>query len=296
MTEQTTDSVLLENYLHHIDVVNEEHISGWAFKQGEESHHPVIEVRTGDLVLWSSSADMYREDLVEAGIGNGEYGFILVPVNDSISEAVTSVAIYIDGFLAKADIPLFIEPPVVEVASYRAHLDHFANDVVRGWVFKEGHENYRAKVEVRCGDSVIASGLAENYREDLLDADIGDGCYGFSITPRLENFPMSECDCQLFVDGEAVSHIESFMLSADQDAINEAVYKVAFSEEIADFTQSVEAVKTELKQDLIAANRSLMQDDHAVNGQLQVAMDSIAELSVRVKVIEQILVKHFSEK
>ncbi|WOD06193.1 hypothetical protein [Marinomonas sp. GJ51-6] len=295
MTDKVvTEVVWTDVYRHHFDVITEERIGGWAFKTDDTRHHPVIEIRSGSEVLWSVEADTYREDLELAGFGSGEYGFMLLPERAPVQTAISTVDIYIDGHLAQAGVPFEMKP--VDVSTYQIYLDHASTEVVRGWVFKNGHESYRSKVEVRSGESVIASGLAESYRQDLFDADIGDGHYGFVITPNLANFPMSECECQLFVDGEVVGHIEVFVLSADQEAISEAVYRATFAEEIADFAQNVAGVKEELKQNSIAANRLEMQDDYAINGQLQVAMDSIAELSARIKIIEQVLVKHLAEK
>ena len=148
---------------------------------------------------------------------------------------------------------------------------------------------------MRCGDVVIAAGIADNYRQDLLDADIGDGYYGFSITPLLARFPAAECECHLFIDGE-LSAVDAFVLQADQESIDEAVYKEAFSSEIADFAQAVDAKMDELSAEVIAISQRESKGDFSDGGTLTLAMHNIAELSVRVKMIENILVKHFSDK
>jgi hypothetical protein len=299
MADKKMDSVLGESYKHNIDTVTEERINGWAYKKDADDHNPIIEVRSGDSVLWKAKADIFRQDLKDAGLGNGAYAFLLIPDQLSLSEAISSIDIYIDGLFSIGDIPFHMDAPdvapVSEPVKAKAHIDHVSIDSIRGWAFKEGHENYRAKIEVRSGDVCIASGLADTFREDLLQAKIGDGAYAFDLKPNLAAMPSAECECQVFVDGE-LSLVEPFILSANQDKIDEAVYQSQFEDEIQDFNAAVEANLDEIKQKLLIANREANQDDFAITGQMQIALTSIAELSARVKVIEQVLVKHLSVK
>lgn len=288
MTIETT----IEQYQFHLDSSTPVLVSGWAYLTGNDEHHPIIEVRSGEVILWKGEAMTYRNDLSAAGIGNGQYAFSITPMSKPVKNAISHVDIYIDGHKIQENIPFEMTP--VEMSDYRAQLDHITTELVKGWVFKKGNANYRSQVEVRCGDTVIATGLAEEYREDLSEAEIGDGHYGFSLTPRLDLFPSATCECNLFIDGER-ANLDAFILSADVSEIENAVYKHKFSEEMVDFTQSVEIKMATLKQDIMAMNRSIGQDEFGVNGQLQVALNNIAELSVRVNVIEQVLIKHLSK-
>ncbi len=299
----------LSGYKYHIDIVTEERVAGWAFKVGDGNHHPVVEIRSGDTVLWRTQASQYRKDLEAAGFGNGEFGFVLVPSVSALPHSVTSVGVYIDGMLAQADIPFVMEvadSTVIEVlsvestqiaplADYRVTLDHFDEDVIRGWAFRSGHEGHRPTLEVRSGYVVIASGVADGFREDLLNADIGDGAYGFVLTPSLAAFVSTACECELYVDGE-LSNVGSFTLEADQDRISSALYEETFADEMVDFTKSLKAKIAELKANVVSVNRDASRPDLAVDGQLTVAMDEIAELSVRIKVIENVLMNHFLGK
>lgn len=290
--QASEESVLAELYRYHFDVVSPNGISGWAFKLEDEDHSPSIEIRSGNTVLWATEANVYREDLANAGFGNGEYGFSLLPSEASVQAAISSVDLYIDGHKAQESVPFEMEP--ADKGIYRVHLDHISAGSIRGWAFKEGFISYRSKIEVRSGDVVIAAGLAEGFRQDLLDAGIGDGGYSFSLTPRLAAFPSTEFECCLFVDGEQ-SSIEPFVLTASEDVIADAVYKSTFSAEITDYSKNLDSSLAALKKEIVEVNQKAGKDEFAVSGQLQVVMGSIAELSARVKVIEQILIKHFSE-
>lgn len=300
---------LLDGYQYHIDVATEERVAGWAFKVGDESHHPVVEIRSGDAVLWQTKASQYREDLEAAGFGNGEFGFVLVPSANTLLHSVTSASIYIDDMLVQADIPFVMEvadSTVIEVlsvestqtaplADYRVILDHFDAETIRGWAFRNGHEGHRPSVEVRSGEVVIASGVADGFREDLLNADIGDGAYGFSLIPNVAAFVSTQCECELYVDGE-LSSVGQFILEVDQDRINGALYEETFADEMADFTEALKVKIAELKANVVSVNRDASRPDLAVDGQLTVAMDEVAELSVRIKVIENVLMNHFLGK
>ena len=287
MTTETT----IENYQFFIDSAEPILISGWAYLSDNDAHNPVVEVRSGETVLWETAANIYREDLAKAGIGNGHYAFSITPMSMPVKEAVSSIDLYIDGHKIQEAIPFEMQP--VNIDDYRVHLDNAELHQIKGWANKNEQTNYRPQIEVRCDNVVIASGFADEFRPDLLDAGIGDGAYAFFLTPRLEKFPSTDCECVLFVDG-IQSNIPPFVLHAERDAIDEAVYKDEFSAQILDFTSHVENKMTALKDEIIAINTEQGQDNLAINGQLQVAMNNIAELSVRVKVIEQVLTKHFS--
>lgn len=87
-----------------------------------------------------------------------------------------------------------------------------------------------------------------------------------------------------------------FILEVDQDRINGALYEETFADEMADFTEALKAKVAELKANVVSVNRDASRPDLAVDGQITVAMDEIAELSVRIKVIENVLMNHFLGK
>lgn len=307
----------LDGYRFHIDVATVDLIGGWAFKVGDVNHHPLIEVRSGDEVLWSVNAATFREDLQQAGFGSGEFGFTLVPNRSAVTQTVNSASIYIDGLLALGDIPFFIEPLIAQkttaevelpeaaasavLEEYRLHLDHYDAETVRGWVFKVDQIGHRAVVEVRCGDVVIASGLAEHFRQDVLEANMEDGYYGFQLTPRLEALPAHECECSLFVDGKK-ANTKPFVLSVDKAVFAElkkpfhASYQASFADEVVDFDDALAVMKQALSQEIAAINPTEVNSDNHVVAQLHVMTDKLAELSVRMQIIERILVKHVPGK
>jgi O-antigen biosynthesis protein len=58
-----------------LDVVSATEIGGWAWNPADPSEHVVVEILDGDEVILSVYADRPREDLRQAGVGDGRYGF-----------------------------------------------------------------------------------------------------------------------------------------------------------------------------------------------------------------------------
>ncbi|NCC84811.1 MAG: tetratricopeptide repeat protein [Clostridia bacterium] len=50
-----------------------------------------------------------------------------------------------------------------------------------GWVFRPDQPGQALTIEILHGDTVVACGLANLFRDDLLKAGVGNGCHAFSI-------------------------------------------------------------------------------------------------------------------
>ena len=64
---------------------------------------------------------------------------------------------------------------------YQGHVDRVINGRLCGWAMVEGEPKIKAKVQLAVNGSVVASGVANRLRKDLLAARIGDGEHGFEI-------------------------------------------------------------------------------------------------------------------
>jgi hypothetical protein len=69
------------------------------------------------------------------------------------------------------------------------HIDTVTADVVSGWACNTIWPSRPCLVELKLGDTVIASTRAATLREDLLTAGVGNGCHGFAI--QLDMLPFS---------------------------------------------------------------------------------------------------------
>lgn len=65
--------------------------------------------------------------------------------------------------------------------SVRGNFDGIVDEMAHGWVFNSENPGERLTVEVLCDSEVVATGFANNYRDDLESNGIGDGCYHFRL-------------------------------------------------------------------------------------------------------------------
>ena len=82
------------------------------------------------------------------------------------------------GDAGPAAVPAAI---VFKPPPFRYFLDEVSDNGVGGWITKRDEPEYRCIVALKEGGRVLARAVASRFREDLLFAGIGDGCYAFSL-------------------------------------------------------------------------------------------------------------------
>lgn len=78
-----------------------------------------------------------------------------------------------------------ISAPTASTTEVIGHFDYVEDGRAYGWAFAPAHPQKRLAVDIISNGEVIAHGYAENFREDLRDAGIGDG--GFMFNLQLSN-------------------------------------------------------------------------------------------------------------
>ncbi len=63
----------------------------------------------------------------------------------------------------------------------RGYLDYAQSFRIYGWAFDETNPHRRVTVEIKLGDDVLGTAVADTYRQDLRDSGVGDGRHGFSF-------------------------------------------------------------------------------------------------------------------
>lgn len=282
MTEQNTTTI--EDYQFFIDVVAPELISGWAFCKKDDSKAQ-IEVRSEDTVLWSSEAAMYREDLMSAGFG--DCAFSITPEMKTLDADIDSVDLYINGHkVNEAPYPLVMQ--ALNVNAYTCHIDVNEGDKVNGWARYNDLDAHRVEVSLQVGDVVLGHTIAEVLRQDLADANIGDGRYGFQMNLDLAKFPAATVNAEVYVDGKR-SQLASVELSVDPEAVERAKFLAEFSDQIGSFEQLLERENQRLSDQINASTSANKQA--SMNTVANVAIHNIAELSARLHVLEHVISK-----
>jgi hypothetical protein len=66
--------------------------------------------------------------------------------------------------------------------SFRYHVDEISSGSIEGWLMAPHHPSRHYAVALKEGDRVHARVVASRFREDLVSAGIGDGCYSFQLS------------------------------------------------------------------------------------------------------------------
>jgi general secretion pathway protein A len=75
----------------------------------------------------------------------------------------------------------------------RGHFDRADGGRAQGWAFDPNAPQRRLPIEIHCAEQLLATGVADRFRQDLLDAGIGDGYHAFELAVDLS-------DCQHRLD------------------------------------------------------------------------------------------------
>jgi len=172
----------------HIDRIDDDAILGWVFNETQPAARLVVQLLKGTQLVGVATADEYREDLKDAGIGDGRHAFTL-----RISDLLR------DGNIHELRV-VTQQPPDCQVGAalpYKsAALPRKSNDsnvrgvlnrdalhrgALCGWAMDKGNPSRKLVVQVLEDSTVIASAIANEYRKDLEEAGIGDGSHGFAV-------------------------------------------------------------------------------------------------------------------
>lgn len=88
---------------------------------------------------------------------------------------------------------------------FQFHVDVVSSLTISGWARNARKPSQRLLVEVREGDSILGQTLAGEFREDLLNASVGDGCYGFTIPLSISPVRNESVLVDIFVDGTKIN-------------------------------------------------------------------------------------------
>lgn len=289
----------LEGYQYFIDAVTPELIVGWAVNTNNKQHKPIVDICVNDAVLWQTKAELPREDLAEAGIG--DFAFRLEPSASVLQQDLTQVDIHIDGHkVNEQPYPFAMNCPAkgqlqshfgMAHEEYTGHVDAISEQVVVGWVRSNAEPGKRLSVSLVCAEGELATVEAGLYRQDLDDRANLNGHYGFRLELPLHKFPASSFECDLLVEGNKVNP-QPVKLEVNKQELELAKYKHAFADQITEFDSLVKTEMNRIVQQVESVRANGQEPN--LNVTANVALNNIAELSARVSVIERVLAKHFS--
>ncbi|WP_462320479.1 ExeA family protein [Halochromatium sp.] len=178
------DELMMHRLRGRVERVINGQLCGWLFDPAAPDKRLHIELLIDDEVSAGGIADQPRDDLASAGIGDGAHAFALTldeglldgQPHELIVRAVDS------GEPLPGNPIVFCDTSDKQTGPrVRGQFDRVANDIAHGWAFDPDSPEQRLQIAIYCQDKIVGQGNADRFRQDLLDAGIGDGAYAFEL-------------------------------------------------------------------------------------------------------------------
>ena len=125
--QAATPAAVLNTHQMHIDSAKIDKVIGWAKKKDSVTHRSLVELKLGDVVLGSDTADTFRQSIKTAGIGDGSYCFEITPAIHLFPSTSVSCDLYLDGKKSHvAPIVLTVTEQELEAAKFTYE---FSNEI-----------------------------------------------------------------------------------------------------------------------------------------------------------------------
>ena len=157
-------------------------ITGWAWNANDPDGVINVDIYDGTTLIATIPANLFREDIHNAGIGNGFHGFsFTTPPSLKNSQNHT-----IRAKFPCTTIELSGSPRTLNCSNttplYQGYHDGAGCNTIAGWAWNQNDPNNPINVDIYVDGSFHARVPAIQYRPDLVAAGIGNGFHGFSYT------------------------------------------------------------------------------------------------------------------
>jgi len=86
-------------------------------------------------------------------------------------------------------------------------IDSYDRSLVSGWARIPARPGKHCFVELKENGTTVASSIANIYRDDLLQAGLGDGCYGFQLFTKMGPLDVRPREFHVFINGKQVTSL-----------------------------------------------------------------------------------------
>jgi hypothetical protein len=167
-----------------LEQVSATEIVGWAWNKSNSAAPVRVEILDDDILMATVKADLFREDLKQAGLGDGRHQFRLA-IPDSLKDGKPHL---MRARIAGTTNELRNSPKTFpstqaiqpnQPAVFEGFLEHVSATEVIGWAVDRSRPGEPVEVEILDGDKPLATVKADLYREDLKRAGLSDGRHQF---------------------------------------------------------------------------------------------------------------------
>jgi hypothetical protein len=157
-------------------------ITGWAWDANQPNSVISVDIYDGATLVVTQQANLFREDILNAGIGNGFHGFsFTVPQSLKNGQAHSIKAQFHGTSTQLGNSPRTINCTGGAV-NYQGYHDGAGCGTISGWAWDANDPNNPINVDIYDGGVLVATVPSIQFRPDLVTAGIGNGFHGFSFT------------------------------------------------------------------------------------------------------------------
>jgi len=153
-------------------------IAGWAWDANQPNSPINVDIYDGATLIATVLAKTFRQDLMNAGVGNGNHSFFY-PVPPGLKTGSSHTLTIKIGGTATALGTKTLSCPA---PSFGGYFDYADCNQLAGWAWDANQPNAPINVDLYDGTTLLATVPANSFRQDLKNAGIGNGNHGFTYT------------------------------------------------------------------------------------------------------------------
>jgi len=178
--------------------------NGWAVDPDDPDTDVTVRILSDGVEIATVLASAFRQDLLDAGISDGTAAF-WVDLTSSVSPGIShSILTQARDLQTGQWVDLDFTPRTLTCTGLGGFHDTAggtssrADCRVEGWAFDRDNPTSRVRVRIVVDGRAVAETTADRFRQDVLDAGIGDGFSGWSVdlfgrmTPNREHVVVAE--------------------------------------------------------------------------------------------------------
>ncbi|RXH10106.1 glycosyltransferase family 4 protein [Bradyrhizobium guangzhouense] len=182
----------------HIDRLDRMRLEGWAQWLDRPDETVMLAVLVDGKQVTRLCADRPRDDLREAGIGSGEHAFEFQFPQQLTSDEAHVISVLDESGVAVPGTPISL----AAVRPLQGHLDAIGRYRLQGWAYSP--DRPAVTLIIRANGRIVARVLANRFRNDLKEANIGMGRHAFEVELDAPLSPIEGHTIEVFREDDGV--------------------------------------------------------------------------------------------